>query len=113
MSTWILRHALESGPARWSALATFNPVARIRRGSGRKYAFRRAAPATLAQVRSTGEVNSDCLLARAARWRGDAASAKRQGEGFDATGAIGTGAYWLGRADALRDAARELTKLTS
>ncbi len=113
MSTWNLVHALETGPARWATLATFNPVSRMRRGSGRKIAFSRSAPATLDQVRSTSDVNPEHLLALAARWRGSAASAKRQGEEFDATGAIGTGAYWLGRADALRDAARELTKLTS
>jgi hypothetical protein len=57
-------------------------------------------------------MNLECLAALAARWREDATSAEWQGEESDEAGAIGTGAYWLGRADALRDAARELAELT-
>jgi hypothetical protein len=57
-------------------------------------------------------VSLDRLAALAARWREDAASAESRSEVSDAAGAIGTGAYWLGRADALRDASRELAELT-
>jgi hypothetical protein len=57
-------------------------------------------------------VNSDLLAGLATEWFGAASSAESRGQRSDAAGEIGMGAYWLGRADALRDAARELAEVT-
>ena len=58
-----------------------------------------------------GIEDTNSLAALTDRWHRDAASAELQGEQFDSAGAIGTGAYWQGRVDALRDAAQELAAL--
>ena len=55
----------------------------------------------------------ESLQSLVAVWREEAASADSQGSEFDAPEAMGMGAYWAGRADALRDAAQQLAALAA